>query len=335
MPMFDLPLAELESYRPDIPVPNDLSEFWQHSLDETRANDLRLSIRPVDNKLAVIDTYDVKFAGWDGHPVRAWLHLPAGRPSDQALPTVVQYLGYSRGRGFPLEHTIWAQAGWAHLVLDTRGQGWSTGGGSGTPDWAAEAGLASRPGLLTSGITDPKQYYYRRAYCDAVRLLEVARELEQTDADRLVVTGVSQGGGFTVAVAGLAALSGFELRGAAPDVPFLCHFQRAVEITDAYPYAEITEYLAAWRDHEDEAYRTLSYFDGAVLGRWATAPALFSVALMDAVCPPSTVYAAYHHYGGQRDVEKAITVYPHNGHEGGEQYQVNAQLDWFAERFAG
>jgi cephalosporin-C deacetylase len=45
----------------------------------------------------------------------------------------------------------------------------------------------------------------------------------------------------------------------------------------------------------------------------ATANALFSTALMDQVCPPSTVYAAYNYWAG----EKHIKVYPYNGHEGG------------------
>ncbi len=63
-------------------------------------------------------------------------------------------------------------------------------------------------------------------------------------------------------------------------------------------------------------------------------PALFSVALMDEVCPPSTVFAAYHHYGAGPHVAKMINVYPHNGHEGGGPYQLDAQLDWFAERLA-
>ena len=38
---------------------------------------------------------------------------------------------------------------------------------------------------------------------------------------------------------------------------------------------------------------------------------LFSVGLMDDVCPPSTVFASYHHYAGPKD----ITVYAYNGHE--------------------
>jgi cephalosporin-C deacetylase len=56
----------------------------------------------------------------------------------------------------------------------------------------------------------------------------------------------------------------------------------------------------------------------------ASAPALFSVALMDQVCPPSTVYAAYHAYGGPKD----IVVYPFNDHEGGLSHQRLAQINW-------
>ena len=59
--------------------------------------------------------------------------------------------------------------------------------------------------------------------------------------------------------------------------------------------------------------RTLSYFDGAVLARSAKAPALFSVGLMDDICPPSTVYAAFNAYGGPKEIRE----YPFNDHEGG------------------
>jgi cephalosporin-C deacetylase len=336
---FDLPLSELRTYRPEIATPPDLAEFWLGTVSELRAVPLAVELTPVDNKLQLIDTFDVEFTGWGGAPIRAWLHVPAGHDPDRdgPLPTVVQYHGYSGGRGFPHADTIWAQAGWAHLALDTRGQGWRSGGRSETEDPAPEAGSNHAPGFMTLGLMDPERYYYRRVYADAFRLLDVAAALPHTDADRLLVTGRSQGGGITIAVAGLAGLTGVPLRAAAPDVPFLCHIQRAVEITDANPYAEITNYLAGWRDRAETAYRTLSYFDGANLGRYARVPALFSVALMDLICPPSTVFAAYHHFGTQAPDGAAppteIAVYSHNGHEGGDEYQVDRQLTWFAERF--
>jgi cephalosporin-C deacetylase len=70
--------------------------------------------------------------------------------------------------------------------------------------------------------------------------------------------------------------------------------------------------------------RTLSYFDIAILGRTAVAPALFSVALMDDICPPSTVYAAYNHYAGPKEIRE----YAFNNHEGGQQVQEAARLAW-------
>lgn len=333
MAQFDLPLSDLRSYRPQVEVPEDLESFWTATVAQAREHPLGLRVEPVDNKLRVIDTYDVAFAGFGGQEVRAWLNVPAGATGP--LPTVLQYLGYSDGRAFPHSFPTFAAAGYAHLVLDTRGQGWTAGGGSGTPDLVEDAGLSSAPGLLTLGITDPSRYYYRRVFVDALRLLEATGSCDLTDPARVVVTGRSQGGGITLAVAGLAPLVGLQLCGAAPDVPFLCHFRRAVEVTDERPYAEIAEYLSAWRDHANAAYQTLGYFDGVNLGALATAPALFSVGLRDAVCPPSTVFAAYNSYGTRAPADakppaKDIRVYAHNQHEGGEAYQVDAQLDWFA-----
>lgn len=69
---------------------------------------------------------------------------------------------------------------------------------------------------------------------------------------------------------------------------------------------------------------TLTYFDAAVLAGQATAPALFSVGLMDPICPPSTVYAAYNAYAGT----KQIREYPYAGHEGGGPWQEREQLGW-------
>ena len=72
-----------------------------------------------------------------------------------------------------------------------------------------------------------------------------------------------------------------------------------------------------------------AYFDGVNFATRITAPALFSVALMDAVCPPSTVYAAYNHCASP---DKDIVVWPYNGHEGGLAFQKREQLRWLAER---
>ena len=65
-----------------------------------------------------------------------------------------------------------------------------------------------------------------------------------------------------------------------------------------------------------------------VVAARATAPALFSTALMDATCPPSTVFAARNRWGG----EAQIVVHPFNDHEGGQGHQWLRQVGWLRER---
>ena len=60
-----------------------------------------------------------------------------------------------------------------------------------------------------------------------------------------------------------------------------------------------------------------------------TSWALFSVALMDQICPPSTVFGAYNAWASD---DKQILHYAYNGHEGGGPHHRRAQLDWLADR---
>src|SRR6266851_2312235 len=59
-------------------------------------------------------------------------------------------------------------------------------------------------GWMTQGIRDPQDYYYRHAYADAVRALELLANRDEVDEKRLAVTGFSQGGGMALAVAALS-----------------------------------------------------------------------------------------------------------------------------------
>jgi cephalosporin-C deacetylase len=321
---FDLPLSELREFRPELPAPADFDEFWARTLAAARETDLAPEFTPVDAGLPLLDVLDVRFSGAGGDRVAAWLVLPRGTVDTAGpLPTVVEYIGYTGGRGLPHEHLLWAAAGYAHLVVDTRGQGSSVNSVGATPDRAGVTG-PHFPGFLTMGVEDPERYFYRRVFTDAVRAVEVVGAHPRLDERRVVVTGGSQGGGITIAVAGLVP----GLLGAMPDVPFLSCIRRATEITDTRPYLEIAQYLAGHRDAVERTFEVLSYFDGVNFAARASAPALFSVALMDAVCPPSTVFAAYNRWAHPRT---AIEVYPYNGHEGGGAFQRAAQLRFAAE----
>jgi cephalosporin-C deacetylase len=185
----------------------------------------------------------------------------------------------------------------------------------------------AHPGSMTRGIRDPKTYYYRRVFTDAVRAVEAARSRSEIDPDKIAITGGSQGGGIAVAVSGLDP----RVYAAMPDVPFLCDFPRAVGLTAGNPYSEIVRYLVAHRGKVEQTFRTLNYFDGVHFSARAKAAALFSVALMDDICPPSSIYGAYNAYAGKKSIE----VYSFNNHEGGGTAQEQRQIEWLAAMDGG
>ncbi|MEV7828871.1 acetylxylan esterase [Microbacterium enclense] len=317
----DMPLDLLRAYRPAFVEPDGLDAFWTETLDAARTAAGPTRLVPVEAPVRTLSVSDLTFTGFDGDEIRGWVVRPHG---DEVLPAVIEYIGYGGGRGLPGERVNWALAGYVHVIMDTRGQGsaWSLGS---TPDPHGSA--AAFPGVMTRGILDPRDYYYRRLYTDAVRLVDEVRTMAGVDATRVAVTGTSQGGGLAIAA---AALSGDAVAAVMPDVPFLCDFPNGIVRTPAAPFTEITRFLSVHRDEADRVLHTLSHVDGAVLARRIHAPAYFSVALMDDVVLPSGVFAAFHALSSD---DAAIEEYTFNGHEGGGHRHWIRQVAWLDARF--
>lgn len=316
MAWVDLPLDELRVHQSAVVPADDVREFWALRLAAARAAAAPVSLNEVPTSLSLLDVRDVTFSGADGQPVRGWFLRPRGANED--LPCLVQYIGYGGGRGPHVDWTLWPSAGWATLVMDTRGQGWAD-----TPD-TGMTGNPQVPGFVTRGITDPREHFYTRVFVDAARAVDTARELPGVDAARIAVGGGSQGGGITIAAAALSE----GLIGALVGVPFWCDVLRAASITDSDPYVELRNYLKARPYDQPAVERTLRYLDGVVLAGLASTPALFEIGLMDDVCPPSTCFAAFHAWAGPKEVRE----YFWNGHEGGDSHHRELSLRWLCER---
>ena len=168
-------------------------------------------------------------------------------------------------------------------------------------------------------------HYFTRLFIDAARALRVPSAFEGLAGRGVVSAGVSQGGGLSVAAAHL----GPPVVAVVPEVPFLAHMRRGAEVTDDYPYCEIADYCKVYPDRVDTVFHTLSYIDIVNHARRVTSPGLFSVGLTDRITPPSTVFAAYNHYAGDKHIE----VYSFNGHEGGGSLHFERKVE-FVRRVA-
>lgn len=303
LPMwFDYSLDKLREYRPEREEPADFDRFWTATLTEARALPLAAEFGPYESRLATVEVFDASFTGYGGRRVRGWLIVPRGISGP--LPCVVTYVGYGGTRGKPHEWLFWSAAGYANFVMETRDQD----------------GRGYDSDSLTRGIESPEEYFYRAVYTDAVRAVEAVRTHPVVDPSRVIVAGGSQGGGITLAVAGLVP----DVAAALANVPFLCDFRRATTLLDQAPYNQIGRMLKNRRDLVDTVYSTLSYFDGMNFAARALAPALFAASLADRVTPPSTVFAAYNHYAGPKDIK----VWQFNGHESGGAFQYEAELEF-------
>lgn len=314
MAHFDLGLDELRSYRPQVDRPDDFDEFWSGQLTAAAEHDLAVTCERVESRIQSADVYDVWFSGHGGTRVAAWLLVP--RDIDERAPVVIEFVGYNGGRGRPLDWLDWMSIGYAHLVVDARGQG----GGWRTAD-THDAGNPGEPGSrshLTSGLSSPDRHYYARLFTDAGRAMQVPGALDVLRGRPIVTAGASQGGALALAAASLGGHAELVL----PEVPFLAHFRRAVALTDEEPYSELARYCRVYPDRVDTVFRTLSYFDVVNHAGRIVAPALFSVGLTDLITPPSTVFAAYHAYAGPKEIE----VYEFNGHEGGGTLHFERQV---------
>lgn len=297
-----------------------IARFWERQL--ATIPHLPASATPVVGLFDSVEALDVTLHGCHGDPIKAWFSRPA---QGATRGVVVEFLGYGRGRGKPFERLQWNAAGFAHLLMDTRGQGSQYGSGGETPDPHGSGPQA--PGFMTKGIDSPENLYYARLIADGVAAVRVAQELAGHEIAKAFLAGNSQGGGIALAVSGL--VSG--LGGVMANVPMLCDIEPSIIAAHDGPYMEARQYLSVFREQADQVFDVLSYVDNAILCRMSVAPLLACYGLQDSLIPAGGVRAmfdAYGSLGAVPDVSKELTEYRFNGHDGGDALQTERQIRW-------
>ena len=213
--------------------------------------------------------------------------------------------GYSGNNGDWSDKLSYVGQGFSVAALDCRGQGGAS------EDVGGVKGNTLRGHIIRGLDDEPDRMLFRQIFLDCAQLAGIVMDMPEVDADRVGVTGGSQGGALTLACAALAP----RVKRAASVYPFLCDYQRVWEMDlAAGAYQELQDYFRLFDPHhqrEQEIFTRLGYVDVQHLAPRIKARVLMVTGLMDMICPPSTQFAAYNKITS----EKEMILYPDFGHE--------------------
>ena len=284
----------------------DFDAFWEQTLAELAAvaPDYKFTLLE-DHSNDVRKSYRVDMKSLGGEQVSGLLLLPT---AEGKYPAVISYMGYGSD--------VWyadpsSNPDRIEFMLCIRNQAFNRVPGE-KDDWC------------TRGLGDEYAYYYRGAFADAVRAIDFVCSLPQTDTERVVAYGESQGGALTLVAASLD----HRLKAIAPSAPFLNDYK------DYFVLAEWPGnwYIQAAKERgisDEDLYRCLSYFDVKNFTDRIQCPVLMAIGLQDTVCPPHTNFAGYN----QIKTEKSWICYPAAGHNVWQQEGWSVAREDFLKKY--
>ena len=185
---YDLPLEELQKYKPKVTKQPDFDEFWEQTLKELEAIPYEYTLTPYNYPVFGVRVYRISFLSFGNATIDGWIAMPSG---NGPFPGLVLYHGYNWAFDGNLHDTVnWALADMLLFQMLCRGQQ-----GNSVDNIVSSSGSTS--GWMSKGIQSKNEYYYRAVYMDAVRAIEVLSKMEEVDETRIGLTGGSQGGGLT------------------------------------------------------------------------------------------------------------------------------------------
>lgn len=275
--------------KPSLPVPDDFDAYWNDQKKQLTAVPMNPKLTPVDSQVPTVECFDLQVDCLGGKPVSGYFARPKNA-APKSLPAVLFVHG-AGVRSSSLGTAMSAANRTKCLALDINAHGIPNG----KPD---EFYKALSAGEL-NGYPQQKResrdtIYFRGMYLRLIRAIDFLCAQPEWDGKIVIVRGGSQGGGQSLAAAGLDA----RVTAIWAAVPAICdHSGNVVDRTAGWP--RIVPRHADGKP-EPKALEAARYIDAMNFATRTKADAIVSVGFIDGVCPPTSVYAAYNNLASPR-----------------------------------
>ena len=276
--------------RPSLPVPDDFDTFWKQQKAQLSKVPMDARLTPVAQKNAKLDCFDVQVKCLGGAPVSGYLAKPK-KAKAKSLPAILWVHG-AGVRSSSLPNAIkGAQAGM--LSMDINAHGIPNGKPRGFYRAQSSGPLRNYP---RAGRTSRDTIYFRGMYLRLVRAIDFLTAQPEWDGKVVAVIGHSQGGGQALVAGGIDA----RVTMIATGVPAICdHSGRMAGRVNGWPKLVPN---GANGKPDKKILEASRYMDAVNFASRCRAEAIMSVGFIDAVCPPSSCYAAYNALQGKKRV---------------------------------
>ena len=298
-------MVEPEKLLPPMPEPKDFDAFWDKVKAELAAVPMKeLERVPVPDKDVLV--YDVKVACAGGMPVSGYLCVPKNA-KPRSCPAYVSF----HGAGVRSANKNIGMAKRGLIALDINAHGIVNGKPQSFYDdlrknYYYAAHDPDRPARYAHWYKrDRERYYFKGMYMRLMRALEYVKSQPEWDGKHLIVSGGSQGGAQVLAACALD----HDITFARAGVPAMCdHSGCLADRRSGWPAL----YTKDEFQKDPACGKCAAYFDGAYFARRIRCPIWINTGFADAVCPPTSVFAACNSIPA--GVPKAMQTSPTGGH---------------------